>query len=592
VNNILSYPLDINNILRKNKSIKNELIKNDEYLKLNIAILGGSTTHLIKLILELFLLHNRILPNFYESEYNQYYEDALFGDKTINLFEPDLIYIHTSNVNISVYPKIPHKEDDIKLLIKNEVDKYKSIWSALSKYNCAIIQNNFDYPYDRSLGNLDCYDIHGKTYFINQLNYFFSENARNIKHLYINDINYLSSYIGISKWFDKSLWYRAKYALSMDSIPELCFNLSKIIKSIFGGSKKCLVLDLDNTCWGGIIGDDGLNGIDIGSETAIGEAFTAFQTYVKELMERGVTLAVCSKNELRSAKEGFEHPDSILKLVDFTSFKANWEPKYKNLIEISKEINIGLDSLVFMDDNPVERDSISNQTPNVCVPNIGNDILQYIDHLDRNCYFEPISLLEDDINRNKYYAANKQRDEDLSSIESFSDFLESLNMCAEIKIYDPIYLDRIAQLTNKTNQFNLTTKRYSNIGIERLSKRDDYIIIYGKLTDKYGDNGLVAITIGRFMDHQCHLELWLMSCRVINRDLEYAMLDELVKYCINKNITELIGYYYKTKKNNLVADLYERFGFDKIDENNSNTVWSLKLNKYHFKNTIIKVING
>mgnify|MGYP000414180839 CR=1 FL=1 len=419
---MLSHPLNSELILRKKKSIKRGLLLRDNFIKKNIAILGGSTTFEVRNILELFLLENGIMPHFYESDYNKYYEDALFGNDTLDNFKPDFIYIHTTNKNILSYPNINDNEDNVAILLNNEIQRYKSIWSSLSKYNCAIIQNNFDYTIDRSLGNLDCYDIHGKTYFINKLNDMFSKEARSNKYLYINDINYLSSYIGLKYWFDKSLWYQSKYALSLDSIPELAFNISKICNAILGKTKKCLVLDLDNTCWGGVIGDDGIDGIHIGTETAISESYTSFQQYAKELKQRGVTLAVCSKNDFKNAKEGFGHPDSVLKFDDFASFKANWDPKHQNILDIAKDINIGNDSLVFIDDNPVERDIVSSQVPSVAVPNIGKDVIHFIDHIDRNGYFEPISVLEDDINRNKYYEDNKQRVKELSTYKSYDDF--------------------------------------------------------------------------------------------------------------------------------------------------------------------------
>jgi len=587
----LEYPLGIDKILRKKKSIKKELLNKKNLVAKNIAILGGSTTSEIKNILELFLLDSEIKPNFYESEYNKFYEDALFGNDVLDKFNPDIVYIHTTNQNIIKYPELNNNEDEIFTLINNEIERYKSIWSSLTKYNCPIIQNNFDYTINRSLGNLDFYDIHGKTYFINQLNDKFSQEARAIKHLYINDINYLSSYIGLKNWFDVSLWHQAKYALSMGSIPELAFNINKIINSIFGKSEKCLVLDLDNTCWGGVIGDDGLGGISIGLETAIAESYTSFQKYVKELKQRGVILAVCSKNDFQNAKEGFKHPDSVLKFDDFTSFKSNWHPKHQNILDIAKEVNIGVDSLVFIDDNPVERDLVSSQVPSASVPNVGNDVIHFIDHIDRNGYFEPISLLVDDINRNKYYEDNKKRSQEQSIFKSYDDFLVSLEMTAEIKSFSSIYLDRITQLTNKTNQFNLTTKRYTASEIENIVTSDEYIKIYGKLTDKYGDNGLIAISIGRINENQCHIDLWLMSCRVIKRDMEFAMLDELVRQCKEKGVLEIIGYFYQSDKNNMVFDLYEKFGFALNDTNGEDTIWRLDISNYENQNKFIGIEN-
>lgn len=588
---MLKYPFEARSILRKKKSIKKELLQKENFIEKNIAILGGSTTSEIRNILELFLLDSGIKPNFYESEYNKYFEDALFGSEALNIFKPDIVYIHTSNINIITYPNINANEEEVNKLINNEIEKYKSIWSSLAKFDCAIIQNNFDYTLDRSLGNLDRYDIHGKTYFIDQLNQQFSKLARDIKNLYINDINYLSSYIGLQKWFDKSLWHQAKYALSIDNIPELCFNISKIINSLFGKTKKCLILDLDNTCWGGVIGDDGLDCISIGTETAISEAFTTFQKYVKELKNRGITLAVCSKNDFKNAKEGFSHPDSILKFEDFTAFKANWDPKHINIQDIAKEINIGIDSLVFIDDNPVERDIVSSQVPSVAVPDVGSDVINFIEYIDRNGYFEPISLSVDDIYRNKYYEDNKKRNKDQSTFSSYDDFLISLEMTAEIKTFSDIYLDRITQLINKTNQFNLTTKRYTLGEIENIKNSDLYIKIYGKLIDKYGDNGLIAIIIGRIEENICHIDLWLMSCRVLKRDMEFAMLDELVNQCKLKGVLEIVGYYFKSPKNDMVSDLYEKFGFIKNETKDEDTIWKLNISNYENKNKFIGVTN-
>ena len=587
----LSYPLNINQILRKKKSIKRLLLSEDNLIEKNIAILGGSTTSEIKNILELFLLNNGIKPSFYESEYNTYYEDALFSSTELCNFDPDVIYIHTTNKNITQFPDIGDDVKDIDLLLDNEIQRFQSIWQSLQKFECAIIQNNFDYPLTRTLGNLDCYDVHGHTNFINTLNQLISGHARDIKNLYINDINYLSSYIGLKYWFDQSLWHHSKYAISMESIPELAFNISKILTSVFGKAKKCLILDLDNTLWGGVIGDDGLNGIHIGTETAIAESYSFFQKYVSQLKNQGVTIAVCSKNERLNAEQGFSHPQSLLKVEDFTSFFADWNRKDLNVLGIAKDINIGTDSLVFIDDNPVERDIVFSQMPDVSVPNIGSDVVQFAIHIDRNGYFEPISLSNDDINRSQYYKDNKKRVVEQATFKSYDEFLLSLDMVALIQNFTPIYLDRITQLTNKTNQFNLTTKRYTLSEIETISFSDSHIKIYGRLRDKYGDNGVISIVIGLIEGSQCRIDLWLMSCRVLKRDMEFAMLDELVRKCKQNGVSELVGSYYESEKNHMVSNLYRNFGFELIMNDGPNTVWKLDLLNYQIKNKIIRVNN-
>ncbi|WP_455757120.1 HAD-IIIC family phosphatase [Sulfurimonas sp.] len=587
---LLEYPLNKNKILRKKFSIKKELLNKKDFIYKNVAILGGSTTSEIKIMLEIFLLNIGIKANFYESKYNQFYEEALFMNEALIKFQPDIVYIHTTNVNIMSYPNIEDDENKIASLLDEELKKYKAIWNSILGLNCAIIQNNFDFLTDRSLGNLDCYDIHGKTHFLNQLNNEFHKSAREIKQLYIHDINYLSSYIGLNNWFDKSLWYRAKYAMSMDAIVELAFSICKIIASIFAKTKKCLVLDLDNTCWGGVIGDDGISNIQIGLDTATAESHTAFQKYVKELNNRGVTLAVCSKNDFLTAKEGFSHPDTVLKFDDFTSFQANWEHKHHSIITIAQEININTDSLIFVDDNAVERDLVRSQVSNIEVPDIGEDIVYYIDHIDKNGYFEPVSLLSEDINRNQYYQENKLREEKQVTFKSYDDFLVDLKMVAEIKSFSQFYTDRIGQLINKTNQFNLTTRRYTVGEIENITIDNEYIKLYGKLTDKYGSNGLISVIIGQIKEQSCYIDLFIMSCRVLKRGMEYAMLDALIKQCEEKNLYEIIGYYFKTPKNAMVSNLYNTFGFHLIFLDEDKSIWKLIVKDYQRENRFKGVI--
>ena len=579
--NVLNFPFDSSKILRKRKRIRRELMEGIITNKLRVAVLGGSTTNELINVIELFLLNQGFLVTFYESEYNKYYEDALFDNEDLLKFKPDVIYIHTTHHNVTEYPGFNSNAKEVETIFQNQFSKFKNIWNSLSKYNCPIIQNNFDLPINRSLGNLDCYDIHGRSYFLNRLNFNFALEAQKNKSLYINDINYLSALFGLQNWHDKNLWFTAKYAISFDAIPTLANNIVGVILSILGRSKKCLVLDLDNTCWGGVIGDDGLKGIKLGNETPEGEAYMFFQNYVKELKERGIILAISSKNDHHIAKEAFTHSDSVLAFKDFTSFKANWEPKYLNIQEIAKEINIGLDSLVFIDDNAMERNIVESQLPIVSVPNIGDDILSFLDFIERNNYFETVSLSEEDIIRNNFYLQNKDRINQESIFKNYQDFLFSLKMKAEIKTFSSIYTDRITQLINKTNQFNLTTKRYKLSEIEEISQSTNFICLYGKLSDKFGENGLVSVVIGKIIKKTCVLDTWLMSCRVLKRDMEYAMLDKLVMQCKTKKLSKIIGVYIRTPKNNMVSNLFLDFGFKFVEKSVSDEMfWELEIADY------------
>jgi len=590
--NPLNYPFDPHTLLRKKKAIRRELLQRSDLLEKRIAILGGSTTAEIKDILELFLLLGGIRPVFYESEYNRYYEDIMFSNKALEQFAPEIVYIHTSSVNIMRFPSMQDSDADVDMLLTAEVDRYQALWDRITTaYSCPIIQNNFELPHYRGLGNLDSYDIHGRTAFITELNLLFSEQARQRQNLYLNDINYLSAWFGLERWYDKLFWYSYKYAMSYEAIPLLADSIASIIKAIYGKTKKCLVLDLDNTLWGGVIGDDGLTGIRIGKETPDAEAYSAFQQYVKGLKERGIILAVCSKNDETNAREGFTHPDSILSLKDFSAFRANWEPKHENIRDIARALNIGIDSLVFVDDNPAEREIVRAQVPQVAVPELGSNVAKYIDILDKTDYFETVSLSKDDLMRNAFYADNAAREGLQSRFDNYDDFLSSLQMVAEIRPFTPIYLDRITQLTNKTNQFNLTTKRYTFTEMESIAGADHYITLYGRLLDKFGDNGLVSIIIGDVRDSELHIDLWLMSCRVLKRGMEAAMLDQLVAEAQARKVSALSGYYYPTAKNCMVSGFFKEMGFQHVvTKANNDSIWRLEISAgYTNKSQFIEV---
>ena len=590
---VLSYPFNSDLILKKKKSIKKQLLEKNNLVEKNIAILGGSTTSNIKLILELFLLDYGIKPNFYESEYNQFWQDAMFDNKELDEIKPDIIYIHTSYRNITNFPEITSDEESINELLNMEFSKFSSMWETLKrKYMCPIIQNNFEYPYYRILGNKDSIDIHGKTNFVIRLNALFSEYARNNESFYINDINYQSAQFGLDKWSDQFYWHMYKYALSMEAIPTLAFNVANIIKAIYGKNKKGLVLDLDNTLWGGIVGDDGVENIQIGQETSEGQVFQEFQNYLKELKNMGIILNINSKNDEKNAIAGLNHDDCILKPDDFIIIKANWNPKSQNIKEIATELNLGLDSLVFVDDNPAEREIIKQYAPDVETPDIKTPD-KYIQILDHSGYFEVINISKDDIKKNEMYKKNIERNKMISSFDNYDDYLKSLNMTSKIEEFIPLYYSRISQLSNKSNQFNLTTKRYSQSDIENIAADKNYITLYGKLVDTFGDNGVVSVVIGDKRNDELHIDLWIMSCRVLKRDMEYAMFDSLVKKAKKEKIKKIIGYYYPTMKNGMVKDFYKNMGFNLLNEDEEgNSTWEYTIpSRYTKKNKFIEVEN-
>ncbi len=597
----LEYPFYSSYIMKKSKGLKKALLADgSDRIHKKIAVLGGSTTHDIIKVLELFLLNYGIEPEFYESEYGQYWQDAMFPGEELKGFNPDVIFIHTSNRNIPDYPVMGDDSNAVDNKLRNVYNHFETMWKKLKEtYHCPVIQNNFEAPFFRLLGNRDGVDVHGRLSFINRLNEKFAEYARISESagdsFFINDINYLSACYGLDKWSDTLAWHMYKYAMCIPAIPYVSFSVANIIKSIYGKNKKGLVLDLDNTLWGGIVGDDGVDGIEIGQETNLGQVYLEFQNYVKMQKEIGVILAVDSKNEKENALAGLKHPDGALNPDDFVSIKANWEPKSENFKAIARELTLLPESLVFVDDNPAEREIVTAQIPGVYAP-VMDSPENYIRNIDHSGFFEVTSISEDDKKRNEMYMANKQRLELEESFADYSEYLKSLEMEAEIKPFEKIYMPRISQLTNKSNQFNLTTKRYSQDDIEAAAADNDNITLYGRLKDKFGDNGIVSLAIGNIrgegMD-ELHIVLWLMSCRVLKRDMEFAMMDEMVKRAKERGIKTIYGYYYPTAKNKMVKDFYLLQGFDKVHEDaEGNITFKLDVSgKYDNKNHVINVLS-
>lgn len=588
----LTYPFDSSYIIKKRKSIKRALLSDGSMrIKKKIAVFGGSTTNEIINILELFLLDAGIEPEFYESEYAQYEQDAVFPSEELLSFKPDIIFIHTTNRNIRNFPEAADSKTAVEDKLNAEIARFENIWSSIrERFGCPIIQNNFEMPFYRLMGNKDCSDYRGRTNFITCLNSAFYNYAERTEGFYINDINYLSADYGLKEWSNPSFWNMYKYALCFEAIPSLAFSLSNIIKSIFGKNKKALALDLDNTLWGGVVGDDGVDGIEIGQENGVSQSYYEFQSYIKQLKALGIILTVCSKNDHENAIAGLNHPEGVLKPDDFIIIKANWENKDRNIAEIAAELNILPESIVFIDDNPAEREIVKAQLNGVQAPEM-TSVESYITTIDRSGFFEVTSFSDDDLKRNEMYKENAMRSAQQASFADYGEYLKSLEMRATIGDFIPVYIARITQLTNKSNQFNLTTKRYTQTEMEDVWNSPNYIRLYGKLIDKFGDNGVVSVVIGEKREDTLHIDLWLMSCRVLKRDMEQAMLDTLVTKCRDSGIKTIRGYYYPTKKNNMVRELYGTFGFTKVSEDkDGSTVWELPVDGYKNQNRYIDVV--
>ena len=587
----LEYPFDADEILRRKKSLRRALLaENTARVPKKIAVLGGSTTSEIVKLLELFLLNQGIAPTFYESEYAQYFQDAMFPPQALLEFQPDLIFIHTTSRNVTNYPEVTDSRQAVEEKLQAELEKFTAMWQSLTeRFRCPIIQNNFEKPLYRLMGNRDSWDYRGRTNFLARLNAAFCAWAQEHDSFYLHDIDFLSADYGLREWSNPLNWNMYKYALCPAAMPAFAFNLANIVKSIFGKNKKALALDLDNTLWGGVVGDDGVDGIEIGQETGTSQSFYEFQSYLRQVKGLGIVLTVCSKNDHENAVAGLNHPEGVLRPDDFVLIKANWENKHQNIAQIAAELDILPEAIVFVDDNPAEREIVRSQLPGVAVPEM-DAVENYIQTLDRSGFFETTVFNEDDLKRNEMYKKNVLRSAQIAAFGDYNEYLRSLEMHAVIDDFLPVYLARITQLTNKSNQFNLTTRRYTTPDMEAIFESPDYIRLYGKLVDKFGDNGVVSVVIGHKNGDRLDVQLWLMSCRVLKRDMELAMLDTLVEKCRAAGIRTIRGYYYPTAKNHMVEKLYETFGFTQCAAaEDGSTEWELAVEGYENQNHVIAV---
>jgi FkbH-like protein len=400
---------------------------------------------------------------------------------------------------------------------------------------------------------------------------------------------------GLGAWYNPTYWHLAKQEIAPAAAPAYGELVGRLLGAIRGRSAKCLVLDLDNTLWGGVIGDDGMEGIVLGQGSAGGEAYVALQRYARGLAGRGVILAVCSKNDEAVAREPFaRHPDMVLRESDIACFVANWGPKPDNLRRIAQELNIGLDSLVFLDDNPMERDLVRRELPMVAVPETSDDPEQSIAALVSGGYFETLSITEEDRERTALYAGNRAREALREQTTDLAGYLRGLEMRLVWRGFDAVGMARIVQLINKSNQFNLTTRRYTEEDVRAVMADPAAFGLQLRLLDRFGDNGVIAIVIGRVdAEGDCDIDTWLMSCRVLGRQVEPTTLNLLAARAAALGAKRLVGRYVPTKKNGMVKDHYAKLGFTVVGETpDGGSRAVLELAGFQPAETFIEVVEG
>jgi len=546
---------------------------------IRIAISATSTVDHLADVLKLWLGLEGFEADVYIAEYDTMSQTVLDPESELYKFQPDIVWLFSNYRDVAQGAPACASPEQVISEVDSAVDSFAALWESLkSNSNAYIIQNNADLPAERVFGNLEGSVCWGRQNILREFN---SRLARvSVPGVTIFDIDYISAQIGKAAWFDERYWYHSKHAFSLSACGCVAFQMARLVGAIKGRSKKCLVLDLDNTLWGGVIGDDGLEGIKLATD-ADGEAFVAFQKYLLSLKERGIILAVCSKNEEENAKLPFlQHPDMVLKLEDIAVFKANWNTKVENIREIAETLDIGLDSLVFVDDSKFERDMVRGMLPMVCVPEMPEDPALYIRTLDSQKYFETVGFSFEDGKRAAMYRENAVRKDFKNKFENVDAYLQGLGMEALVGRFDSINMPRIAQLVNKSNQFHPTTTRYTESQIERFMGDEEKICLYFRLKDRFGDNGLIsALILQKQGGEALYIDTWVMSCRVLSRGMEEFINNEMIRIARDNGFRKIIGKYIPTDKNKIVEKLYGRLGYTLVSDNGGTTLWELKIDE-------------
>ena len=437
--------------------------------------------------------------------------------------------------------------------------------------NCPLQERNF-------------HNLKNKSYPDDSIIYNFNNNlfklSKHFKNLHIFDLYKVSAYLGYSNLYDPKNNFISKIPYSEEGQCQVASELSRLITSIMTPNKKCLVLDLDNTLWGGVLGEDGLKGIQIGNSYQ-GENYKRFQRYLKNLKKRGILLAINSKNNIEDVKECFkEHPEMILKLNDFVNIKANWEPKYNNIKKIAKEINIGMDSIVFFDDSKFERELMKKFCPEINTIDVPESSNFFIQILEDSGFFDINKITKEDKNKNQKYFLLKKAQDLKSKFQNFESFLKNLSIVVEVSDIDKYNFERCVQMTNKTNQFNLTTRRYTSQKLKNFIKSThNNVSRVFRIKDKFGDHGITGLAMAQKKSNGIWIiDTFLLSCRILGRNLEKIMLIELLKKLKQKKVSIVRGQYIKTKKNQICKNFYEQNQFIK-----KNKFLENDLNKYNFK---------
>jgi len=553
------------------------------FKSIKVALLGDTATQFITKAIRGAGYEFGYDLELWEADFNQIERQVFDPASELHEFAPEVIILFRSSHKL--LGKYNQFKTDHNSFAADEVQNIQNLYDNLTAINpkAKIIYYNYTEIDDNVFGNYANKTTSSFLFQLRKLNVLLMELAAKTPGLYLCDISAIQNQVGKNMFFQSSVYINTEMVLSIDVLPHIAYKTLGIISAMQGKFKKCIILDLDNTTWGGIIGDDGLENIQIGS-LGIGKAFSEFQYWVRKLKNRGIIVAVCSKNTESIAKEPFEkHPDMVLKLDDIAVFVANWENKVDNIRKIQGILNIGFDSMVFLDDNPFERNMVRENIPELTVPELPEDPAEYLEYLYTLNLFETVSYTADDAERTKQYQVEAQRVTLFEKFTNEDDFLENLNMVSVVEPFNKFNTPRVAQLSQRSNQFNLRTVRYTEADLEAMATSPAHFTFSFTLEDKFGNNGLICVIIlEKESDEVMFINTWFMSCRVLKRGMENFTLNTIANFAKDNNFKFLKGEYIATAKNGMVADHYKNLGFEQQAD-----YWMLDVVQYPNKKCFI-----
>jgi FkbH-like protein len=579
--------LDYHHLLRASR----RLSAAPEKPSLKVALLSDGATQQFVPILRVILDRSGFSAEIQEGAFDAIDLEAHDPSSRLYVFDPDSVVI--LNATQALHTSFAKRKASASTFIDETLARITGIWSAIqSNSRATVIQSTFALPRERYFGNYDLKVPESFYAVALALNVGIAAEARRRRGVLLDDVDGVASLVGKKHFFDDRLWDLCKTFCSLEFLPHVAQGLADVLVATQGRGVKCVVVDLDNTLWGGDIGDDGLDGIVLNAHGE-GEGFYRFQHFLRELRRRGIVLAVCSKNDESNALLPFQsHPEMVLRREDITVFVANWNDKAENILAIREALNIGFDAMVFLDDNPFERNLVRELLPGVIVPELPGDSSEYVRFLSELNLFETATSSHEDLQRPEMYRLEAKRRVTATHYASADEFLQSLEMRIVVSRFDDFHLPRIAQLIQRSNQFNLTTQRHNEAECARMMKDLSIIPLYVKLSDKLGDHGLISVVILEVQDKSLCIKDWLMSCRVFSRGVERYVMNEVFAYARKTGSTQVVGRYIPSSRNEIVRDFYRQFGFSPVFEAEGSIRWTLSVQEYQPTRVYIRAVEA